>query len=113
MKKIVRIHVMSMFETCNRTTFYVQLTSNEGHTMTAAGHATGSDYTEGKGLTIEEARDRALIDAANWGDFLLITPDPFLVDGVAIEPSMTFDSFTMRREMDKRRKKRKKKANQV
>lgn len=105
MNKIVRIHITSMFETCNRTTFYVQLTTDEGFEMTAAGHATGSDYTNGKGLSIEEARDRALIDAADWGDFLGIVPEPFLVDNEVIEPSMTFDRYDTRRKLRERKEK--------
>lgn len=101
--KIVRVRVTSMWESCNRTTFYVELTTDEGFTMTPCGHATGSDYTNGEGLTIEEARDRAVTDAGTWGDFLRITPEPFMVDGAEIKPSVPLNFYTTRRELAKRR----------
>jgi len=105
MSVITSVVVRSMYESCERTTFYVMLLSDEGFDMTAASHRTGSIYTNHEGLSIEEARDRALIDAANWGDFLQIEPTPFLdADGNTVEPSMTFDSYTMRREMAERKK---------
>ena len=101
MAAITSIVVRSMHESCERTTFYVMLISDEGFDMTAASHRTGSIYTNHEGLSIEEARDRALIDAANWGDFLQIEVEPFRdAQGNTIEPSMTFDSYTMRREME-------------
>jgi len=105
MKNIKSISVSSAYETCERTSFYVQLTNDEGFTLTANSHRTGSVYTNGEGLSIEEALDRALIDAANWGDFLQIEVEPFIgKDGKAVEPSMTFDSYLMRREMKARNK---------
>lgn len=100
---IVRIRVTSMWESCNRTTFYVELTTDEGFAMTPCGHATGSDYTEGRGLTIEEARDRAVTDAGTWGDFLRITPEPLIVDGVEIRPSVPLEFYTKRRALAERR----------
>ena len=105
MSVITSVVVRSMYESCERTTFYVMLLSDEGFDMTAASHRTGSIYTNHEGLSIEEARDRALIDAANWGDFLQIEVEPFLdADGNTVEPSMTFDSYTIRRELAERRK---------
>lgn len=99
---IVRIRVTSMHESCNRTTFYVELTTDEGFTMTPCGHATGSDYTDGQGLTIEEARDRAVTDAGTWGDFLRITPEPLIMDGVEIMPRVPMDLYTTRRVLAER-----------
>jgi hypothetical protein len=98
MSNIIRVRVTSMWESCQRTTFYVELESDEGFTMTPAGYATGSEYTNFEGLSLEEARDRALIDAHQWADFLQLTVEPFIVDGVAIEPSMTLKGYTYRRE---------------
>lgn len=103
MHVINKIRVFSTYETCERTTFYVELTSDEGFEMTPAGYATGSIYTNGEGLSIEEARDRALMDAADWGDFLGIPVEPFIVDGVAIEPSMRFEKYETRRILAQRR----------
>ena len=94
---IVSICVFPMHESCERTTFYVRVTTDEGFTKEVEAHRTGSIYTNGEGLSIEEARDRALIDAATWGDFLGIKPDPFVVDGVVIEPSMRFRTYTYQR----------------
>lgn len=106
MHKIVRISVFGMYESCERWTYYVRATTDEGMTKEVDGHVTGSLYTEvdgvRQGLTREEARDRALIDAATWGDFLGITPDPFVEkddagNDVTYEPSMEFEFYTMRR----------------
>lgn len=101
--QIVRIRVFSTYESCERWTFYVELTTDEGYSITPSGHATGSLYTNGKGLSIEEARDRALMDAHQWADFLGLTVEPFVVDGVTIEPSMKFGTYTTRRKLAKRR----------
>lgn len=103
MNCVVRIRVTSMHESCNRTTFYVELTTDEGFTMTPCGHATGSDYTNGEGLSIEEARDRAVTDAGTWGDFLGIEPEPLIVDGVKVEPSTPLNIYSTRRWMALRR----------
>lgn len=100
MANIVSIYVQSTYESCERTTFYVTLKTDEGFTMTPAGHRTGSIYTNGEGLSIEEARDRALIDAANWADFLQLEVEPFVdADGNAVTPSLTFESYRIQREM--------------
>lgn len=103
MANITRIGIMKTYESCERTSFYVMLTSDEGFTMTAASHRTGSIYTNHEGLSIEEARDRALIDAANWADFLQIEADPFIEDGKPVEPSMTFDSYAIQRRLASRK----------
>lgn len=103
MANITRISIMKTYESCERTSFYVMLTSDEGFTMTAASHRTGSVYTNHEGLSIEEARDRALIDAANWADFLQVEADPFIEDGKTIEPSMTFDSYEIQRRLADRK----------
>lgn len=101
--KIVRIRVFSTWETCERTTFFVELTTDEGMSMTPASYRTGSLYTNFEGLGLAEARDRALIDAHEWGDFLGVTVEPFVMEGVTIEPSMTMKTFTTRRELKARR----------
>lgn len=99
---IVSVSVFWMHESCERTTFYVRVKTAEGFTKEVEAHRTGSVYTNGEGLSIEAARDRALIDAATWGDFLGITPDPFVFDGEVIEPSMRFQTYTYQRERAKR-----------
>jgi hypothetical protein len=101
--KIISISVFGMYESCERWTYYVRATTDEGMTKEVEGHRTGSLYNNFEGITREEARDRALIDAATWGDFLGITPEPFIEDGVTYEPSMTFDTYTHQREMAERR----------
>ncbi len=95
--RIVSVSVFSMYESCERTTFYVRVTTDEGLTKEVEAHRTGSIYTNGEGLSIEEARDRALIDAATWGDFLGLTPEPFVSEGVTHEPSMRFSTYTYQR----------------
>jgi hypothetical protein len=119
---ITRVRVNRMYESCERHTFFVELTNHEGFTTTPSSWATGSlykqedsrkarsqlvkmgydpgpeAYPQHQGLSLEEARDRALTDAADWADFFDIKPDPFIVDGVEIKPMLTFDSYTMQRE---------------
>lgn len=56
-RAITSIRVKSMYESCERTTFYVDVLSDEGFEMTVASHQTGSIYTDGEGLSIEEARE--------------------------------------------------------
>lgn len=107
MNSIDRIRITKMEESCQRTTFYVELTTSEGFTMTPNGHRTGSLYTNFEGLSYEEARDRALIDAANWGDFLQLPVEPFEDQGEIIEPSMTFETYETRRELANRARLRK------
>ena len=104
MRNIVSISVFSTWETCQRTTFYVRLTTDEGMTMETSSFATGSVYTDFEGLSLEEARDRALIDAADWADFLGLEVEPFVVDGVTIEPSMKLNRYRNRRALAERRK---------
>lgn len=104
MHKIVKISILYMYETCERHNYYVRATTDEGMTKEVEGHRTGSLYTNFEGLSRDEARDRALIDAATWGDFLGITPTPYVEDGVTYEPTMTFDSYTHQREMDEERR---------
>jgi hypothetical protein len=105
--KIVKISILYMYETCERHNYYVRATTDEGMTRDVEGHRSGSLYTivDGvqTGISREEARDRALIDAATWGDFLGIIPTPYVEDGVTHEPSMTFDTYSHQREMDERR----------
>ncbi|MGA1853004.1 hypothetical protein VH570_19405 [Sphingobium sp. HT1-2] len=96
-RSIEAIRIYPMWETCQRTTFYVDLVSDEGFTITVASHRTGSVYTNFEGLTLEEARDRALIEADTWGDFLGIAPTPYIHDGVTYQPSMTMRPYETRR----------------
>ncbi len=100
--KIVSIAVKKMYETCERTTYSVDVTTDEGFEMTVAGHATGSVYTNGEGLSIEEARERALCDAADWGDFLGIQPDDFIEDGVVKKPTFEMRRYETRRALRRR-----------
>ena len=97
-KRIVRIRVTAMHESCQRWTFYVELTTDEGFTMTPCCHVTGSLYTDFKGLSKEEACERAVTEAMEWGDFLLIPVDPYVLDGVLVEPDILMDTYTGQRE---------------
>jgi hypothetical protein len=96
-RNIVSIRVHSMYESCQRTTYYVDLKTDEGFVMTAAGHATGSVYTDFVGLTKEEARERALLDAYDWADFLQLEVDPLVEEGVEYKPKRPMARYTTRR----------------
>jgi hypothetical protein len=100
MRHIVRVEVTKMTETCERTTFYVQLTTDEGFSITPASYRTGSVYEPG--LELAEARDRALIDAGTWADLLEIKVEPFVDDGVTYEQSMNMEIYTTRRILEAR-----------
>jgi hypothetical protein len=94
---IVRIRVFRMDESCERTTFFVELKTDEGFTMTPCCHRTGSVYTNGEGLSVEEARDRALTEALEWGDLLRMTVEPYAEDGVTYESSFPLETYTTQR----------------
>lgn len=98
------IRVLEMHESCERDSFYVLIYSSEDYDMTVACHQTGSIYTNGEGLSYEDARERALCDAADWGDFLKITPDEFRdKDGKVIKPDFEFQRYETRRVLAKRK----------
>jgi hypothetical protein len=97
-KKIVSIRVTKSYESCERTTYWVELKTDEGLTMTPESFATGSIYTDYIGLSKDEARDRALMTAHEWGDFLDIEVTPYIEEGVAYEPSMKMETYTGQRE---------------
>ncbi len=96
-RDIKRVRVLKMWETCERTTFFVELTNDAGETITPEAFATGSVYTNHEGLSIEEARDRALIQVVTWAAFFGIKPEPYVDDGVAHEASMTLHHYGERR----------------
>lgn len=102
MNKIVKISLIHMYESCVRHTFYVIAETDEGYTKSVSSHRTGSLHPFVEGLTLDEARDRALIDAADWGDFLQLEVTPFEMDYRIWEPSMRFDIYKTRRELDER-----------
>ena len=94
--KVVGIRVVRLWESCDRTTF-VELVTDEGMTMTPQSFRTGSERPKIEGISVEEARDRALNTADTWGDFLGIVPEPFEHDGVVHEPHMTMRPYETRR----------------
>jgi hypothetical protein len=100
---IIGIRVVKTWETCERTTYYIELRTDEGFTMTPSSHRTRSIYTDFVGLTKDEARDRALIDANTWADFLGLTVDAYVEDGVERQPSMHFETYTTRRKLAARK----------
>lgn len=102
MHRIVAIRVYRTTESCERTSYYVELRTDEGFTKTPDCHRTGSIYTQGEGLSIEEARDRALSDAADWGDLLGIAVDPYEEDGEIHAPSFPLEIYTTQRELAER-----------
>ncbi|MEQ6332974.1 hypothetical protein [Sphingobium sp. MK2] len=100
---VTAIRITRMYESCERTTYYVDLVSSEGFTNTVAAHVTGSVYNNHVGLSVEEARDRALIDADTWADFFGVKPEPYLEEGVTYEPSMLMRRYETRRVLAARR----------
>ena len=95
--KITKVRVFSTYESCERTTFYVELTTEEGFTITPDSFRTGSVYTNHEGLSIDEARDRALMQAGMWCDLLKLLVEPYVEDGKVIEPSMALNIYETQR----------------
>jgi len=101
MRNIVKVDVYRMHESCERTTFFVRLTSDEGFTKDVdsfASHCIYDDMNGTRGLPVAEARDRALTTAADWADFLDMPVTPYVEEGVTYEPLMTFECYTAQRE---------------
>lgn len=92
------VSVYGIYESCERTTYFVRLVTDEGFSKDVEAHQTGSIYTNHEGLSVEEALDRALIDAATWGDFLNIEPDPYYRDKQLVEPSCSLSSYRYQRQ---------------
>ena len=106
MTLIIGIRISKLWETCDRTSFYVTLESDEGFDKQVECHRTNSimDREAGHpGISIDEARDRALIDVHRWADFLNLELDPYIEDSVLYEPSMRMLPHTVQRELAKRR----------
>jgi hypothetical protein len=106
MRQIVKVAVTKMYESCERTTFYVQLTTDEGYSITPASYCTGSIY--GPGLKLSEARDRALTDAGTWADLLELKVEPYIEDGITYKPSFPMEIYTTRRVLKARNAEKKK-----
>jgi hypothetical protein len=95
MRKIIKVAVTKMWESCERTTYYVQLTTDEGYSITPASYCTGSVY--GLGLELAEARNRALTDAGTWADLLELEVEPYIEGGITFQPSFPMKIYTTRR----------------
>lgn len=101
MRHIMKVQVVRMDENCDRATFFVRTTTDEGFDMDVASfasHCVYDDLKGVKGLPVATARDRALTTAHVWADFLEIDVEPYVEDGVVYQPEMTFDTYAMRRE---------------
>jgi hypothetical protein len=105
-KRVVSIRVVRGYESCERTSYFVELKTDEGLTMTPTCMRTGSvqlgpdgERVVVPGMSIGEARDRALMEAADWGDFLMIDVEPYFEDGVRHEPSFLQEIYTTQREL--------------
>lgn len=98
MRHITEIRVVSLWETCERWTYFVEVTTDEGLKNTLFSFATGSVVDGHAGLSRDTARDQALVMADRWGDYLEITVEPFVEDGVLHEPSMRMMPYTNQRE---------------
>lgn len=113
MRKIVEVSVVRMDESCERTTYYVRLTTDEGFHTEPCAHRTGSVHmVEGErvvtpGLPIEEAMQRALSDAGDWSDLLQIPMTPYVEKGVVQKAIWDRNRFTNMRRLDEKRAARK------
>lgn len=107
---ITSISILRMTETCERTTYYVRLATDEGFTTEPSSHRTGHvEVVDGvrtvvPGLSADEALARAHWDAGDWSDLLGIPVTPYIEDGVERGPTMRPRArFAIQREMKRRR----------
>lgn len=116
MRKIVKISIFPMTESCERTTYYVRLDTDEGFHTEPCAHRTGHAYmddgvrVEVPGLSKEEALQRALSDAGDWSDLLQIPMEPYIEDGAERKAAWDRNRFTNEREMIRRRRERMEKS---
>ena len=106
-----RVSIVRMTESCERTTYYVRLTTDEGFTIEPNSHRTGHAYVEDgvrievPGLSVKEALARTFYDAGDWADILGLAVDPYEEDGEERDPTMRpRQRFAMQRRMAARRK---------
>ncbi|MFZ3481970.1 hypothetical protein [Sphingomonas sp. 3-13AW] len=101
MRRITKVDVTRLTESCGRITYFVRLTTDEGFTLepaSFASHCVYDDLDGRQGLPISEARDRALTMAAHWADFMQIEVTPFYEDGVLYEPELPLEIYAAQRE---------------
>jgi hypothetical protein len=108
---ITDVSVIRRTESCERTTYYVRLTTDEGFTIEPNSHRTGHAYVENgvrievPGLSVEEARARIFYDAGDWADLLGIPVSPYEEDGEPHGPTMRpRQRFAMQRRMAERKR---------
>jgi hypothetical protein len=91
MKNITRVSITKMTESNQRTTYFVTLVNCLDQVITPAAFSTGTGAV--KGLSVKEARDRALIEAHEWAGFLGLTAEPFVEDGKEIKPTTVIGAY--------------------
>lgn len=67
---IANVRIEPRWESNKRWTYWLNLISDEGFSISLTSHQTGGTHNDFAGLTRDEARRNALIDAARWSDFL-------------------------------------------
>lgn len=112
MRKIVEISIYRTYESCERTRYYVRLTTDEGFHTDPCCHSTGHvEMVDGErvvvpGIPVEEALQRALSDAGDWADLLEIPMTPYVENGVVQKAVWNRNRFTIERQIDAKRAER-------
>ena len=91
-KPPVSVYVSKLVESGPRYSFWVVIENSKGQTLTPQVFRAYS-YNGSSGLSIEEARDRALIEAHELAGFFGMKAEPFYDNGVLYEPTMVFDRY--------------------
>lgn len=92
-------------ESNERWTYWLNLVSDEGFSISLTSHQTGGTHNDFAGLTRDEARRNALIDAARWSDFLEFDMPAFVdKDGRTYEEPGALRPYRNRRMLKRRAK---------
>ena len=93
MKPVAAVYVGRMIETGDRPSYWVTIRNAAGQTITPSVFR-AYDFNGTEGLSNDDARDRALMEASEWADFFGIEMTPYIEGGVRYEPSMTLGAYS-------------------
>ena len=98
------VRILPRWESNERWTYWVELVSDEGYAISVSSHQTGGLHNDFAGLTRDQARRNALIDAARWSDFLEYAMDPFVdKDGMTYQEPGALLPYRNRRNLAARK----------
>lgn len=91
-KPPVEVYVQRMTESGNRLSFWTTIKNAAGQEITPSVFR-AYEYNGFEGLSVEEARDRALIEASEWASFFGMKATPYYENDILFQPSMTLGCY--------------------